>query len=45
MELVGFPPNDPLYQLVKQAYNSLHRLSVRMRYKSCSSGVGEEPHE
>jgi len=45
MELVGFPPNDPLYILVKQSYDSLHRLSVRMHYRSCSGGVGEEPHE
>ena len=45
MELVGFPPDDPLYQLVRQAYESLHRLSVHMHYKSCASGVGEEPRE
>lgn len=43
MEHVGFPPNDPLYILVKQSYDSLHHLSVTMHYRSCSGGVGEEP--
>jgi hypothetical protein len=45
MELVGFPPHDPLYILVKQSYDSLHRLSVRMHYRSCSGGVGDQPNE
>jgi hypothetical protein len=44
MERVGFLPDDPLYRLVKQTYESLHRLSVEMHYRSCSGGVGQEPH-
>jgi hypothetical protein len=34
-----FDPNDPLYGLVTEAYNSLHKLSVETHYLSCVSGV------
>ena len=42
MEKVGFPPNDKLYLLVCNAYDTMHRLSVEIHYLSCD-GVGNPP--
>ncbi len=42
MEKSGFPPNDPLYQLVAKAYDATHRLSVDLHYRSCRSGVNRQ---
>lgn len=39
MEKVGFPHDDKLYQLVSNAYDAMHRLSVEVHYLSCD-GVG-----
>jgi hypothetical protein len=39
MEVRGFPPQDPLYQLVMQAYKALHHLYIELHYRSCN-GVG-----
>ena len=41
MEQVGFLPNDPLFLLVRQAYDAMHRLSIDLHYRSCAGGVGE----
>jgi hypothetical protein len=38
-EKVGFLPADPLYRLVRDAEDKLHRLSVELHYRSCGSGV------
>jgi len=43
MAAVGFPPKDPLYLMVCDAYDALHRLSVEIHYMSCSSGAGRPP--
>ncbi len=40
MERAGFPPRDPLYVLVCDAYDAMHRLSVEIHYLSCEGGVG-----
>ena len=40
MEQVGFPPTDPLYQLVSRAYDATHQVSVEIHNLSCRSGVG-----
>jgi hypothetical protein len=45
MELLGFPPGDPLFVLVSRAYDSLQRLSVELHYMSCRSGVGRPSSE
>ncbi len=42
MVKVGFPPDDDLLQLVDQAYNAVHSLSVRTHYLSCKTGVAME---
>lgn len=39
MDQVGFLPHDPLYELVKDAYNAVHHLSMDLHYRSCKSGV------
>ena len=43
MEEVGFLPSDRLLTLVREAYNSMHHLSVELHYLSCKGGVGREP--
>ncbi len=43
MEDVGFLPDDPLYQLVKKAYEAMHGLSVELNYRACAGGVGKAP--
>jgi hypothetical protein len=40
MEKTGFKPDDPVYRLVCQAYDAMHRLSIDLHYRSCKSGVG-----
>jgi hypothetical protein len=40
MELRGFTPTMPLYQLVNDAYDKTHALSVELHYLGCESGVG-----
>jgi hypothetical protein len=39
MELLGFPPNDPLYVAASRAHDALQELHVRAHYCSCTSGV------
>lgn len=39
MEKVGFLPSDRLYQLVREAYESLHALHIEMHYLSCEKRV------
>ncbi len=39
MEKVGFPPNDPLFQCVKKAWDAVYSLSVDLHYLSCAGGV------
>jgi hypothetical protein len=43
MEQAGFLPDDPLFRLVNQAYDSVHKLSVHAHYLSCKSGDGRAP--
>jgi hypothetical protein len=40
MQKVGFLDNDLLYQLVSQAYDTVHTLYIQLHYLSCESGVG-----
>jgi hypothetical protein len=44
MELVGFPPDDPMYRATAKAFDGLQELSVRAHYASCASGVGRAGH-
>jgi hypothetical protein len=43
MEKVGFTLNDPLYQSVKKARESVFDLSMDLHYLSCTGGVGRVP--
>jgi hypothetical protein len=45
MEKVGFPSNDPLFRLVLNAEDAMHRLTVAMHYEGCKSGVGRADKE
>lgn len=38
MERLAFPPNDPLYAQVSEAFDKVHRLSVSLHYLSCDPG-------
>ncbi len=38
-------PNDPLLEMVREAYEATWRLYVEMHYRSCESGVGRKPAE
>jgi hypothetical protein len=40
MELLGFPPDDPLYIAASRAHDALQELHVRAHYCTCTSGVG-----
>ena len=40
MELLGFPPDDPLYLDAVRAQQALQDLHVRSHYCSVRSGVG-----
>ena len=42
MELLGFPPDDPLYVAASRAHDALQELHVRAHYCSCESGVSRE---
>jgi hypothetical protein len=37
MERTGFPPDDELYLLVKQANDAVHRLRIDLHYRSCDA--------
>jgi hypothetical protein len=37
---VGFTPDQPLNQLVTQAYDAMHSLCVHLHYISCGNGTG-----
>lgn len=39
MEVLGFPPTDPLYISASRAHDALQELHVRAHYCSCTSGV------
>ena len=39
MTKTRFPPGDPLFQLVENAYDAMQRLFVALHYLSCD-GVG-----
>jgi hypothetical protein len=41
LELLRFPPDDPLMVSATQAYHALHELHVRLHYLGCRHGVGE----
>jgi hypothetical protein len=43
MRKVGFAHDDPLLQLVEQAYDAMHKLFVKTHYLSCPSGAGLLP--
>ncbi len=43
MEKIGFPLNDPFYQSVKKARESIFDLSMDLHYLSCAGGVGRAP--
>ena len=43
MELTGFPPDDPLYLLTRDARGTLQDLLMKLHYLSCESGVGRSP--
>jgi hypothetical protein len=45
MEKKGFPPGDRHFQLVNQASDAVHRLSIELHYLSCKSGVGRTENE
>jgi len=38
MERLAFPPNDPLYRQVSDAFDKIHRLNVALHYMSCDPG-------
>ena len=40
MNVMGFPPTDPLFVSVTEAYHAVHGLNVRLHYLGCASGVG-----
>ena len=39
MNHLSFPPSDPLYVLVTQAWNAMQALHVELHYMGCKSGV------
>src|SRR5262249_61183912 len=43
MELTGFPPDDPLFIVVRDAQSKMHSLLVELHYMSCEGGVGRSP--
>jgi hypothetical protein len=44
IQKVGFVPNDKLYALVSNAYESMHALCVEVHYMSCE-GTGKTADE
>jgi hypothetical protein len=45
MEKVGFLQDDPLFDLVRNAYHAALKLSHELHYMSCKNGVVREPRE
>jgi len=45
MEEQKFPDHDPLYRLVKEAYDKVHHLRMDLHYRSCGHGVCRETKE
>ena len=43
METKGFPPGDPYFVKVRDAYNAMHSLFVETHYMSVKGGVGRKP--
>jgi hypothetical protein len=43
IERVGFKSDDPLFVKVKAAYDAVFDLSIDLRYRGCSGGVGLSP--
>jgi hypothetical protein len=41
MDKRRFPPDDPLYRQVSEAYDAVHALRMSLHYLSCPSGTGE----
>lgn len=39
----GFPHDDKMYKLVCDAYDAANRLSIKVHYMGCKSGVGRAP--
>jgi hypothetical protein len=44
MELMGFPPDDPMYLAATRAFNALQELHILGHYASCTSGVAKGGH-
>ncbi len=44
MEVLGFPPDDPLYRSASRAHDALQELHVRAHYCCCTSGVAKPLH-
>jgi hypothetical protein len=42
---VGFTIDQPLYQLVSDAYDAMHALCVRLHYISCGSETAQNPRQ
>ena len=38
MERRRFPPTDPLYRQVSEAYDKVHRLRMSLHYLTCDPG-------
>jgi hypothetical protein len=36
MEVRGFPPDDPLFQLVARACDVMHHLRMDLHYRTCN---------
>ncbi|MDW8262847.1 MAG: hypothetical protein RMJ35_10010, partial [Phycisphaerales bacterium] len=43
MELLGFPPDDPLYRTAARAFEAVQDLYVQSHYLTCPHGVGRRP--
>jgi hypothetical protein len=43
MERRGFPPDDPIFQSARRAYDAVCSFSMDLHYLSCKSGVGNPP--
>ena len=39
----AFDPAERFYQLVVEAHNAIHRLSIETHFMSCKTGVGRLP--
>jgi hypothetical protein len=45
MELMGFPPNDPLFVMTVRTRHDMQMLLMELHYLSCESGVGRKRSE